>query len=134
MHFSWYFAFYMCWFCRSFLMNVEDLFGVYIGFSFDLHNCIWLVIIDIKRNFLQWPAEPACVFFGLHSSAILKMICFCFKIWDCYLCALGSATTGPIRKECADLWPRIASAANAIVWEFSSYQTILNLVGIQIIF
>ncbi|RZB87063.1 60S ribosomal protein L23 [Glycine soja] len=26
----------------------------------------------------------------------------------------GSATTGPIRKECADLWPRIASAANAI--------------------
>lgn len=29
---------------------------------------------------------------------------------------LGSAITGPIGKECADLWPRIASAANAIVW------------------
>ncbi|MBA0870473.1 hypothetical protein Goshw_012882 [Gossypium schwendimanii] len=28
---------------------------------------------------------------------------------------LGSAITGPIGKECADLWPRIASAANAIV-------------------
>jgi hypothetical protein len=28
----------------------------------------------------------------------------------------GSAITGPIGKECADLWPRIASAANAIVW------------------
>ncbi|KAF9604844.1 hypothetical protein IFM89_010519 [Coptis chinensis] len=27
----------------------------------------------------------------------------------------GSAITGPIGKECADLWPRIASAANAIV-------------------
>ncbi|KAG4918399.1 hypothetical protein JHK85_056680 [Glycine max] len=26
----------------------------------------------------------------------------------------GSALTGPISKECADLWPRIASAANAI--------------------
>ncbi|KAH1035175.1 hypothetical protein GLYMA_20G085400v4 [Glycine max] len=26
-----------------------------------------------------------------------------------------SALTGPISKECADLWPRIASAANAIV-------------------
>ncbi|KAL9381710.1 hypothetical protein Peur_024745 [Populus x canadensis] len=25
----------------------------------------------------------------------------------------GSAITGPIRKECADLWPKIASAANA---------------------
>ncbi|KAI5587988.1 hypothetical protein POPTR_011G127250v4 [Populus trichocarpa] len=25
----------------------------------------------------------------------------------------GSAITGPIGKECADLWPRIASAANA---------------------
>ncbi|KAI5061053.1 hypothetical protein GOP47_0023558 [Adiantum capillus-veneris] len=27
----------------------------------------------------------------------------------------GSAITGPIGKECANLWPRIASAANAIV-------------------
>ncbi|XP_019162299.1 PREDICTED: 60S ribosomal protein L23-like [Ipomoea nil] len=27
----------------------------------------------------------------------------------------GSAITGPIGNECADLWPRIASAANAIV-------------------
>ncbi|KAF9688506.1 hypothetical protein SADUNF_Sadunf02G0204100 [Salix dunnii] len=36
-----------------------------------------------------------------------------------FLCILliinGSAITGPIGKECADLWPRIASAANAIV-------------------
>lgn len=30
-------------------------------------------------------------------------------------CFTGSAITGPIGKECADLWPRIASAANAIV-------------------
>ncbi|PRQ36751.1 putative ribosomal protein L14P [Rosa chinensis] len=27
----------------------------------------------------------------------------------------GSAITGPIGKECADLWPRIATAVNAIV-------------------
>ncbi|CAI9108875.1 OLC1v1008575C1 [Oldenlandia corymbosa var. corymbosa] len=27
----------------------------------------------------------------------------------------GSAITGPTGKKCADLWPRIASAANAIV-------------------
>uniref|UniRef100_A0A804NZB9 Btz domain-containing protein n=1 Tax=Zea mays TaxID=4577 RepID=A0A804NZB9_MAIZE len=27
----------------------------------------------------------------------------------------GFSITGPIGKECADLWPRIASAANAIV-------------------
>merc|ERR1711924_264399 len=26
----------------------------------------------------------------------------------------GSAITGPVAKECADLWPRIASAANTI--------------------
>ncbi|CAK9159276.1 unnamed protein product [Ilex paraguariensis] len=30
----------------------------------------------------------------------------------------GSAITGPIGKECADLWPRIASAANAIETPF----------------
>ena len=27
----------------------------------------------------------------------------------------GSAITGPVAKECADLWPRIASAANSIM-------------------
>lgn len=27
----------------------------------------------------------------------------------------GSSITGTIRKECADLWPKIASAANNIV-------------------
>merc|ERR1712063_80273 len=27
----------------------------------------------------------------------------------------GSAITGPVAKECADLWPRISSAANSIV-------------------
>lgn len=27
----------------------------------------------------------------------------------------GSAITGPVAKECADLWPRIASAAGTIV-------------------
>merc|ERR1712037_541878 len=27
----------------------------------------------------------------------------------------GSAVAGPVAKECADLWPRIASAANSIV-------------------
>ncbi|KAL8504390.1 hypothetical protein ACS0TY_022934 [Phlomoides rotata] len=27
----------------------------------------------------------------------------------------GSAITGPIGKECADLWPRIASATNAFL-------------------
>lgn len=32
-----------------------------------------------------------------------------------YVLFVGSAITGPIGKECADLWPRIASAANAIV-------------------
>ncbi len=30
-------------------------------------------------------------------------------------CCAGSAITGPVAKECADLWPRIASAANSIV-------------------
>ena len=28
----------------------------------------------------------------------------------------GSAITGPTAKECADLWPKIASNSSAIVW------------------
>ena len=27
----------------------------------------------------------------------------------------GSAITGPVAKECADLWPRIAAAASSII-------------------
>jgi len=27
----------------------------------------------------------------------------------------GSAITGPVAKECADVWPRIASAAGTVV-------------------
>jgi large subunit ribosomal protein L23e len=34
---------------------------------------------------------------------------------DAWSWATGSAITGPVAKECADLWPRIASAANSIV-------------------
>jgi hypothetical protein len=29
----------------------------------------------------------------------------------------GSAITGPVAKECADLWPKIASTAGSIVWD-----------------
>lgn len=45
---------------------------------------------------------------------------YCYSYWSffslpCTFSVVGSAITGPIGKECADLWPRIASAANAIV-------------------
>lgn len=57
----------------------------------------------------------------------LLMYCLTSLLLAGYMCAfgsflmlchnvfVGSAITGPIGKECADLWPRIASAANAIV-------------------
>lgn len=40
---------------------------------------------------------------------------YVFKPISEFSVIVGSAITGPIGKECADLWPRIASAANAIV-------------------
>ena len=33
----------------------------------------------------------------------------------------GSAITGPVAKECADLWPRIASNASCIAWFFGVF-------------
>ena len=33
----------------------------------------------------------------------------------------GSAITGPVAKECADLWPRIASNASSIAWSFGVF-------------
>lgn len=35
--------------------------------------------------------------------------------WISVRCVLGSAINGPVAKECADLWPRIASNAGSIV-------------------
>jgi ribosomal protein L14 len=43
----------------------------------------------------------------------------CARALDAVLTAcmltVGSAITGPVAKECADLWPRVAAAANTIV-------------------
>ena len=33
----------------------------------------------------------------------------------------GSAITGPDAKECADLWPKIASSTDSIAWFFSVF-------------
>ncbi|KAJ8445022.1 hypothetical protein Cgig2_029216 [Carnegiea gigantea] len=46
---------------------------------------------------------------------VVDMIFLLGKPGTNVICLYGSAITGPIAKECADLWPRIASAANAIV-------------------
>lgn len=59
-----------------------------------------------------------------HRMLFLSECCARYDFWDeptdlliGFLATFaGSAITGPIGKECADLWPRIASAANAIVW------------------
>jgi len=59
----------------------------------------------------------ACKHKPLSAEGNLNAIYHCV---DCILskrtsCYAGSAITGPVAKECADLWPRIASAANSIV-------------------
>ena len=28
----------------------------------------------------------------------------------------GSAITGPVGKECADIWPKVAAAAGSVFW------------------
>ena len=50
-----------------------------------------------------------CTYLAL--SGVKSLCCFLMAIVRC----AGSAITGPVAKECADLWPRIASAANSIV-------------------
>ena len=49
-------------------------------------------------------------------SNLLILVSWCTIAQHMVFPFAGSAITGPIGKECADLWPRIASAANAIVW------------------
>lgn len=57
------------------------------------------------------PSHPQCLLPGAPAQSPLLTVpslpplCFC----------PGSAITGPVAKECADLWPRVAAAANTIV-------------------
>ena len=39
----------------------------------------------------------------------------------------GSAITGPVAKECADLWPRIASNAGTVCYTHLTLPTILRV-------
>ena len=39
-----------------------------------------------------------------------------YEVNSCVMFHSGSAITGPVAKECADLWPRIASNAGSIQW------------------
>ena len=43
---------------------------------------------------------------------VFLMVHFTFFLY--FWCISGSAITGPVAKECADLWPRIASNASSI--------------------
>ena len=44
----------------------------------------------------------------------------------------GSAITGPVAKECADLWPRIASNASSIAWLSWLFSNSLHMSQFQI--
>ena len=51
----------------------------------------------------------------IYSYLVQCIVLLVVVLIGCRAVIVGSAITGPIGKECADLWPRIASAANAIV-------------------
>ncbi|GMN69866.1 hypothetical protein TIFTF001_038973 [Ficus carica] len=73
------------------------------------------------RNFSESPIFEILLFLKQHD-VFLNSVALCYLSADNAGVIVnpkgemkGSAITGPIGKECADLWPRIASAANAIV-------------------
>ena len=68
-----------------------------------------LVRFSVKAR--RGSVKAACSFKTMRRGSVCSRSRFSLIEFDC----IGSAITGPIGKECADLWPRIASAANAIV-------------------
>ena len=76
------------------------------------------VIVNPKgemKGAVFWAARSRC--WCMLFSCMLRETMLRKVFLDCTLCCVyaGSAITGPVAKECADLWPRIASAANSIV-------------------
>jgi len=66
-----------------------------------------------------WAAYNKCLSVGVCLSMVLDWQgswAWILTGLPCSLCSPGSTVTGPVAKECADLWPRIASNAPSIAW------------------
>jgi large subunit ribosomal protein L23e len=51
---------------------------------------------------------------GEMKGKIIFNIYFYIRFFILFLFSKGSAITGPVAKECADLWPKIASSAQCV--------------------
>ena len=70
------------------------------------------VIVNPKG---EMKGESCCANTSLPDARYFSVLLFLTNALVSTLHIAGSAITGPVAKECADLWPRIASAANSIV-------------------
>jgi hypothetical protein len=72
---------------------------------------LWLGVVQIVEYYM--------LFDFFWSGITLSLLIYSFNTLQfelnvVILCVAGSAITGPVAKECADLWPRIASNASSI--------------------
>ena len=94
--------------------TVASLQGMPVTFSwrFRLVAHFWWVIWPLHRTLLPCDWLPTSG--GLYGHYLEH----CFPVIGCLFWTIslfpGSAITGPVAKECADLWPRIASNASSI--------------------
>lgn len=72
-----------------------------------IHSVRW----SYENSVISNDPKCVCIYIYIHMWFAIEFERCNHKLYIC----VGSAITGPIGKECADLWPRIASAANAIV-------------------
>ncbi|XP_016404878.1 60S ribosomal protein L23-like [Sinocyclocheilus rhinocerous] len=86
----------------------------------------WLADLNNKSHcfWVRWQSPCAVKSQSVmeHFSSRLEICHFNLMFWILLRCSaelflfsfIGSAITGPVAKECADLWPRIASNAGSI--------------------
>ncbi len=76
--------------------------STFISLSCRLESCrddVLIVRFTLAQTYILFSLPPS----------------LCSSPWGVFSGASGSAINGPVAKECADLWPRIASNAGSIV-------------------
>ena len=80
-----------------------DSAGVIVNTKGEMKGNILFILYLLNKLVFLYLATYSCLY--CKSSAKLSRFFFCL---------IGSTVTGPVAKECADLWPRIASNAPSI--------------------
>lgn len=97
-------------------INFEDNAGVIVNPKGEMKGTCRTALFDCEALFmLEWCC-CVCALCIFQCSLWCPTLTHVSSLYGgVHICSIGSGITGPVSKECAELWPKIASNASSIV-------------------